>query len=82
MMMICPDCPKLIPLNSPEGLKSVHEAVKKFNQNTTNQHIYILQEVGRIRSGVQECDTHTHTLHKHLYLREFIWLSNVFIISH
>lgn len=59
--MICPDCPKLIPLNSPEGLKSVHEAVKKFNQNTTNQHIYILQEVGRIRSGVQECDTHTHT---------------------
>ncbi|KAA8589872.1 hypothetical protein FQN60_013237, partial [Etheostoma spectabile] len=27
------------------------EAVSKFNQNTTNQHYYILKEVGRIRVG-------------------------------
>ncbi|XP_044218003.1 alpha-2-HS-glycoprotein 1 [Thunnus albacares] len=51
MMRICPDCSTLIPLYSPEGMKSVDEAVKKFNQNTTNQHYYILQEVGRMQSG-------------------------------
>ncbi|KAK2815994.1 hypothetical protein Q5P01_026461 [Channa striata] len=51
MVQICPDCPVLIPLNSTEGLKSVHEAVKKFNENTTHQHYYILKEVGRISSG-------------------------------
>ncbi|XP_032381217.1 alpha-2-HS-glycoprotein 1 isoform X2 [Etheostoma spectabile] len=51
MMMLCPDCPMLVPLNSVDGLKSVKEAVSKFNQNTTNQHYYILKEVGRIRVG-------------------------------
>ncbi|XP_070765096.1 alpha-2-HS-glycoprotein 1 [Enoplosus armatus] len=51
MMMMCPDCPKLIPLNSPEGLKSVHESMKIANQNTSCQHHYVLQEVGRITSG-------------------------------
>ncbi|XP_045906042.1 alpha-2-HS-glycoprotein 1 [Micropterus dolomieu] len=51
MMMICPDCPMLISLDSPEGIKSVNEGVKKFNQNTTNQRYYILQEVGRISSA-------------------------------
>ncbi|XP_039984572.1 alpha-2-HS-glycoprotein 1 isoform X2 [Xiphias gladius] len=48
---ICPNCPMLMPLNSPAGLNSVHEAVNKFNQNTTIHHYYILQEVGRIKSG-------------------------------
>ncbi|XP_023264648.1 antihemorrhagic factor cHLP-B-like [Seriola lalandi dorsalis] len=51
MAMIYADLPILVPLNDSDGLKSVHEAVKKFNQNTTNQHYYILQEVGRIKSG-------------------------------
>ncbi|XP_031167667.1 antihemorrhagic factor BJ46a-like isoform X5 [Sander lucioperca] len=51
MVRICPDCPTLHPLNSTEGLKSVNEAVSKFNQNTTNQHYYILKEVGRIKVG-------------------------------
>ncbi|XP_078114218.1 alpha-2-HS-glycoprotein 1 [Sander vitreus] len=51
MVRICPDCPTLQPLNSTEGLKYVNEAVSKFNQNTTNQHYYILKEVGRIRLG-------------------------------
>ncbi|WP_163938813.1 cystatin domain-containing protein, partial [Paraferrimonas sp. SM1919] len=31
MVKMCPDCPTLIPLNSPEGLKSVNEAVRLFN---------------------------------------------------
>lgn len=60
MMMICPDCPTLISLDSPEGIKSVNEGVKKFNQNTTNQRYYILQEVGRISSAVQIISL-THT---------------------
>ncbi|XP_026179362.1 alpha-2-HS-glycoprotein 1 [Mastacembelus armatus] len=51
MARMCPDCPTLMPLNSPEGLTSVNEAVKQFNQNTTNQHYYVLQEVGRISSA-------------------------------
>uniref|UniRef100_A0A668TGV7 Cystatin domain-containing protein n=1 Tax=Oreochromis aureus TaxID=47969 RepID=A0A668TGV7_OREAU len=53
MVRICPDCPVLLPLNDSEGLKSVHEATTEFNKNTSNQHYYILKEVGRISSGVQ-----------------------------
>ncbi|TDH08213.1 hypothetical protein EPR50_G00095360 [Perca flavescens] len=45
------DVPVLVPLNSTEGLKSVNEAVSKFNLNATNKHHYILKEVGRIRLG-------------------------------
>ncbi|KAG7228799.1 hypothetical protein INR49_008577 [Caranx melampygus] len=48
---ICPDCPILVPLNNAQGLSSVHKAVKEFNQNTSNQHYYILREVGRLQSG-------------------------------
>uniref|UniRef100_A0A668TFP2 Cystatin domain-containing protein n=1 Tax=Oreochromis aureus TaxID=47969 RepID=A0A668TFP2_OREAU len=51
MVRICPDCPVLLPLNDSEGLKSVHEATTEFNKNTSNQHYYILKEVGRISSG-------------------------------
>ncbi|XP_053177747.1 alpha-2-HS-glycoprotein 1 isoform X2 [Scomber japonicus] len=51
MVRICPDCPSLIPLNSPEAMRSVDETVKIFNQNTSNQHYYILQEAGRVLSG-------------------------------
>ncbi|XP_062279650.1 alpha-2-HS-glycoprotein 1 [Scomber scombrus] len=51
MVRICPDCPSLIPLNSPEAMRSVDETVKQFNQNTSNQHYYILQEAGRVLSG-------------------------------
>uniref|UniRef100_A0A669D6K9 Cystatin domain-containing protein n=1 Tax=Oreochromis niloticus TaxID=8128 RepID=A0A669D6K9_ORENI len=53
MVRICPDCPVLLPLNDSEGLKSVHEATTEFNKNTSNQHYYVLKEVGRISSGVQ-----------------------------
>ncbi|XP_025755184.1 alpha-2-HS-glycoprotein isoform X2 [Oreochromis niloticus] len=51
MVRICPDCPVLLPLNDSEGLKSVHEATTEFNKNTSNQHYYVLKEVGRISSG-------------------------------
>uniref|UniRef100_A0AAX7T1T4 Cystatin domain-containing protein n=1 Tax=Astatotilapia calliptera TaxID=8154 RepID=A0AAX7T1T4_ASTCA len=51
MVRICPDCPVLLPLNNSEGLKSVREATAEFNKNTSNQHYYILKEVGRISSG-------------------------------
>ncbi|KAF3835633.1 hypothetical protein F7725_028191 [Dissostichus mawsoni] len=51
MMMICPDCPKLISLHDPDGMKSVKEAVQRFNENTTNQNYFILKEVGRIKIG-------------------------------
>ncbi|XP_030582926.1 alpha-2-HS-glycoprotein 1 isoform X2 [Archocentrus centrarchus] len=47
----CPDCPILIPLNNSEGLQSIREAVNEFNKNTSNQHYYVLKEVGRISSG-------------------------------
>uniref|UniRef100_A0A8D3DM28 Histidine-rich glycoprotein-like n=1 Tax=Scophthalmus maximus TaxID=52904 RepID=A0A8D3DM28_SCOMX len=50
MMMFCPDCPTMIPLNSPDGFP-VREAVKQVNSNTTNERYYVLKEVGRITAG-------------------------------
>lgn len=52
MVMICPDCPSMTALNSPEAMRAVDETVKRFNQNTSNQHYYILQEAGRVLTGV------------------------------
>lgn len=51
-MSICPDCVVLLPLNDTEGVKSVNEAVKKINENTSNTHYYVLKEVGRISLAV------------------------------
>ncbi|KAM7388807.1 hypothetical protein PAMP_024954 [Pampus punctatissimus] len=51
MLMMCPDCSKLIPLHSPTSVKVVNETVKEFNKNTSNQHYYILHEVGRMKAG-------------------------------
>ncbi|XP_056895442.1 LOW QUALITY PROTEIN: alpha-2-HS-glycoprotein 1 [Takifugu flavidus] len=51
MVRICPDCPMLVPLNDPEGLKSIREAVTEFNKNTSNEHVFVLQEVGRIKAA-------------------------------
>uniref|UniRef100_A0A665T604 Cystatin domain-containing protein n=1 Tax=Echeneis naucrates TaxID=173247 RepID=A0A665T604_ECHNA len=51
MVRICPDCPVLISLNDPEGLKAVHDAVEKFHEQDTSERYYILQEVARIKSG-------------------------------
>lgn len=50
---MCPGCPQLIALDSLEGARSVDEIVKKVNQNTTNHHYYIMQEMGRVESAVQ-----------------------------
>lgn len=57
MLMMCPDCPKLMPLNDTEGMKSIHEALTIFNKNVSNQRIFVLQEVGRIKVAVY---IHTH----------------------
>ncbi|TKS74205.1 Alpha-2-HS-glycoprotein Asialofetuin [Collichthys lucidus] len=51
MASICPDCPILIALNDTNGLRAVDSIVKTFNKNTSNQHYYILHEVGRILTG-------------------------------
>ncbi|XP_034439241.1 alpha-2-HS-glycoprotein 1 [Hippoglossus hippoglossus] len=51
MQLLCPDCPVLIPLHSPEGLKAVEKAVHEENVNSANERFYILQEVGRVLSG-------------------------------
>lgn len=64
MSMMCPDCPKLNPLNDPEGMKSIHEALTIFNKNVSNQRIFVLQEVGRIKIAVY---IHTHLTCKSVY---------------
>ncbi|XP_034090977.1 alpha-2-HS-glycoprotein-like isoform X2 [Gymnodraco acuticeps] len=51
MVSICTDCPNLISLHDPEGMKSVKEAVQRVNENTTNQNYFILKDVGRIKIG-------------------------------
>ncbi|KAG7514035.1 alpha-2-HS-glycoprotein glycoprotein-like [Solea senegalensis] len=51
MVRDCPDCPILISLRDPQGLTSIREAVASFNKNTSNEHLYILHEVGRISSS-------------------------------
>ncbi|KAI9513653.1 hypothetical protein NQZ68_040844 [Dissostichus eleginoides] len=51
MVSICPDCPNLISLHDPDGMKSVKEAVQRVNENTTNQNYFILKDVGRIKIG-------------------------------
>ncbi|KAI4790728.1 hypothetical protein KUCAC02_034443 [Chaenocephalus aceratus] len=49
---VCPDCPHLVSLHDPDGIKSVKEAVQRVNKNTTNQNYFILKDVGRIVIGV------------------------------
>ncbi|XP_029973682.1 antihemorrhagic factor cHLP-B-like [Salarias fasciatus] len=51
MMLICPDCPKLLLLSDEAGIRGVLAGVSQFNQNTSNQHLYGLQDVGRISLG-------------------------------
>ncbi|KAI4791851.1 hypothetical protein KUCAC02_033759 [Chaenocephalus aceratus] len=48
---VCPDCPHLVSLHDPDGIKSVKEAVQRVNKNTTNQNYFILKDVGRIVIG-------------------------------
>ncbi|XP_034561758.1 alpha-2-HS-glycoprotein-like [Notolabrus celidotus] len=49
MAMTCPDCPPIISLTDPQALKAAQAAVKQFNLNTTNQHYFVLKEVGRTK---------------------------------
>ncbi|XP_012680749.2 alpha-2-HS-glycoprotein 1 [Clupea harengus] len=50
LVKICPDCPSLIPLHDPEGLKSVRSAVQKFHDDSKPIHYFRLMEVGRMSS--------------------------------
>ena len=52
LVKICPDCPSLIPLHDPEGLKSVRSAVQKFHDDSKPIHYFRLMEVGRMSSQV------------------------------
>lgn len=50
---ICPDCPSLMPLHDPQGLESVHKAVKKFNEEKKHDKHFRLMEIGRMSSQVR-----------------------------
>ncbi|XP_061834436.1 alpha-2-HS-glycoprotein-like [Nerophis lumbriciformis] len=50
-MMMCPDCPRMRPLNDPAAVMAVQEAVQKYNQESNNQHYFALLEIGRVLSG-------------------------------
>ncbi|KAL1022864.1 hypothetical protein UPYG_G00033470 [Umbra pygmaea] len=51
MVRLCPDCPVLLPLHSPEGLESVKAGLNQFNSNHNLTSYFKLLEVGRITSG-------------------------------
>ncbi|CAN9515938.1 unnamed protein product [Ophioblennius macclurei] len=51
MVMICPDCPKLVQLDEEGAIRAVVAGVAHFNKNATNQHLYALQDVGRNSLG-------------------------------
>ncbi|XP_077566603.1 antihemorrhagic factor cHLP-B-like isoform X2 [Stigmatopora nigra] len=50
VQMICPACPKLLPLDDPIGLKAVEQAVRLFNQKSERQSYFTLLEVARLTS--------------------------------
>ncbi|XP_061635752.1 alpha-2-HS-glycoprotein-like [Phyllopteryx taeniolatus] len=51
MMMTCPDCPALLPLNDETGVKAVQEAVKKFNRESNHQNYFALLEISLLTRG-------------------------------
>uniref|UniRef100_A0A8L0DVF1 Cystatin fetuin-A-type domain-containing protein n=1 Tax=Oncorhynchus mykiss TaxID=8022 RepID=A0A8L0DVF1_ONCMY len=51
MVRMCPDCPILLPLHSPEGLESVKAGLRQFNMDHNYTSYFKLMEVGRITSG-------------------------------
>ncbi|XP_041696527.1 alpha-2-HS-glycoprotein 1 [Coregonus clupeaformis] len=51
MVRMCPDCPTLLPLHSPEGLESVKAGLRQFNMDHNYTSYFKLMEVGRITSG-------------------------------
>uniref|UniRef100_A0A3Q1H3W8 Alpha-2-HS-glycoprotein-like n=1 Tax=Acanthochromis polyacanthus TaxID=80966 RepID=A0A3Q1H3W8_9TELE len=51
LWLICPDCPTLDPIESPESVNIAHETLTKINANTSHQHLYTLLEVGRMLSS-------------------------------
>ncbi|XP_038858872.1 alpha-2-HS-glycoprotein 1 [Salvelinus namaycush] len=51
VIRMCPDCPILLPLHSPEGLESVKAGLRQFNMDHNYTSYFKLMEVGRIISG-------------------------------
>ncbi|XP_023998696.1 alpha-2-HS-glycoprotein 1 [Salvelinus sp. IW2-2015] len=51
VIRMCPDCPVLLPLHSPEGLESVKAGLRQFNMDHNYTSYFKLMEVGRIISG-------------------------------
>ncbi|XP_057678767.1 antihemorrhagic factor cHLP-B-like [Corythoichthys intestinalis] len=48
MQLICPSCPKLLPLDDPIGVRAVEQAVHRFNQKSREQSYFTLLEVARL----------------------------------
>ncbi|KAM9818440.1 alpha-2-HS-glycoprotein-like [Syngnathus typhle] len=44
----CPDCPRLLPLDEPTAVKAVHNAVVKFNIESTRHNYFTLMEVAHV----------------------------------
>ncbi|XP_008333079.1 alpha-2-HS-glycoprotein 1 [Cynoglossus semilaevis] len=51
MSRMCPDCPVMLPHTNPTTLSYIQQAVKEFNKNSSEENVYVLQEVGRVTSG-------------------------------
>uniref|UniRef100_A0A3P9ADZ8 Cystatin domain-containing protein n=1 Tax=Esox lucius TaxID=8010 RepID=A0A3P9ADZ8_ESOLU len=51
LIRMCPECPVLLPLHSPEGLESVKAGLIKFNMDHNYTSYFKLMEVGRITSA-------------------------------
>ncbi|XP_057678764.1 alpha-2-HS-glycoprotein-like [Corythoichthys intestinalis] len=50
MQLICPSCPKLLPLDDPVGVSAVEQAVISFNQKSKHSRYFGLMEVARLTS--------------------------------
>ncbi|XP_077567653.1 alpha-2-HS-glycoprotein-like isoform X2 [Stigmatopora nigra] len=48
IQMICPSCPKLLPLDDPTGVSAVEQAVLSFNQMSKEPSYFALMEVARL----------------------------------
>nr|XP_061790309.1 alpha-2-HS-glycoprotein-like [Nerophis lumbriciformis] len=50
MVLICPDCPSLSPLDDETGVKAVQAAVKNYNQQHNHQNYFRLMEISQLTS--------------------------------
>ncbi|XP_051930652.1 alpha-2-HS-glycoprotein-like [Hippocampus zosterae] len=50
LLLICPSCPKLLPLDDPTGVGAVRDAVLKFNRESERPNYFALLEVAQLTS--------------------------------